>query len=294
MNVSKPIVAVMSAAALFACHREEGGKGVEIPPPAPGNHFASPAGPGTRASVRERLDPPVAEEVAAELGKDQAAFARLPEGEQIRFRNLVDGAGQALRKHRPRKALNLLNEARRLRLIDQDLLLFRGAAWMQLREYDTACRYFQLGLRYYPEFTPLELNLAECHFMRGRYAESEELLARTLGDNPEMPLPTLRVLEFRSLLCLLQLGRAEEARRRVEGGAADATPFDRYARAAIRLAAGSDEQAQALLAGARSVGAPQARAPYEECLIASGLISGQLPLPPVEEDTLPEDPGGGE
>ena len=293
MKCPNPIVVALAAAALFACHREGNGPGV--PPPPKAQEDRPPTAAHAPVSLpRPPAGPPVAEEVASELAKDKAAFARLPDEEQARFRRLVDEAGQVLRKYKPRKALALLNEARRLRAIDHDLLLFRGLAWMQLREHETACRYFERGLRYYPEFTPLQFNLAECEFMRGRYAESEALFAQTLGERPELPLPTLRILEFKSLLCLLKLEQSEEARRRIEAVVADGTPFDRYAKAAWRLKAGPDDQARSLLASARSVFTPAARIPYEESLIACGLIDGQLPPPPVEEDAPPGNPGEAE
>lgn len=141
----------------------------------------------------------------------------------------------------------------------------RGAVLTKLGEYDEAERIFLSVLADDPDHFPASFNLAEVRYLRGDH-EGALAAFNALRDRD----PRNELLRFKVFLCLLRLGRADDARKAADGLIpAGSTPAWYFARAALSRADGDSRAADRHLGAARAIYGEGACRIFEESLATS-------------------------
>ena len=132
---------------------------------------------------------------------------------------------------------------------DLSVLNLRGAILTKLGRYDEARRLFESILANDPEFFPAAFNLGEVEFIAGNHARALENFQRMRRRDPRNEL-----VRFKIFLCLLSLGKDDEAQKIAAGlTRAGSTPAWYYARAVLARKAGDEAAVRENLSAAVSI-----------------------------------------
>lgn len=136
---------------------------------------------------------------------------------------------------------------------DPFVLNLFGAAYTRKKDYAKAKKYFDQSLEKVPDFFPAKFNLGELMFLQRQYAEALEFFSKMLEKDPRNEL-----LQFKVFLCLLQLGKKDEAQKalgRVKYPGD--TPAWYYSQAAWESKQGNNKKAIEYLTGAKYIFGPK-------------------------------------
>lgn len=132
---------------------------------------------------------------------------------------------------------------------DLSVLNLRGASLTKLGRHDEAKQIFNAILDTDSGYFPAAFNLGETQFLAGDYESALETFDRLRRRDPRNEL-----VRFRAFLCLLVLGRQNEAERMARGLVpAGSTPAWYYAQAMLARKAGDEAVARKHLNAARSI-----------------------------------------
>jgi tetratricopeptide (TPR) repeat protein len=156
-------------------------------------------------------------------------------------------------------ALGHLREAERRDPNSGDILNLLGAVYTKMKDYAQARSYFERSLAQEPTFFAPAFNLGELLFLEKQYPQALEAFSKLLIADPDNEL-----LQFKIVLCLSLLDRAQDARvlvarMKFPGN----SPAWYYARAALEMRDGDPRTARKLLATARVI-FPEATSLYDE------------------------------
>lgn len=132
---------------------------------------------------------------------------------------------------------------------DLSVLNLRGATLTKLGKHEEARELFTAILGTDPNYFPAAFNMGEVEFLAGNYEAALETFQRIRRRDPRNEL-----VRFKIMICLLKLGRDDEARKIADGLLpAGSTPAWYYAQALLARQAGDEKTARKHLSAARAI-----------------------------------------
>ncbi len=124
-----------------------------------------------------------------------------------------------------------------------------GAAYTKKKNFEAAEKCFDKALEKQPDFFPAKFNKGELLFLQRQYAEALEYFQKMLKADPRNEL-----LQFKALLCNLQLGEKEAAQKILKGIKYPGdTPAWYYSQAAVESKNGNKKKALEYVTGAKYI-----------------------------------------
>ncbi len=208
-----------------------------------------------------------------EAKKAQEEFLKLPVEKQQQFGKLMQEGQTLLGQKRVQEALEKFNEAETLWPLHPNVINLKGAALVNLRDFERATTYFEKGATLYPDFWQMRFNLAEMHFVQGNYKKGEEMFRQLLANEKAIEGPTRRLVDYKVILCVLKQGRADEAKKMIDKyDIYDDTPVHYYGLAAWHFAKGDKAKGEEWVANARRVYSQQTNSIFEDALTELGWL----------------------
>jgi len=150
---------------------------------------------------------------------------------------------------------------------DLSVLNLRAAALTKIGRHEEATKIFSGILAARPDYFPAAFNLAEVRFLAGDREGALEAFRQLRRRDPRNEL-----LRFKVFLCLVSLGRDEEAAKTSRAmNAAGLTPSWYYAQAVVARRAGDEAKAREHLRAARAIYGDQGCLIYDEALETAGF-----------------------
>lgn len=150
---------------------------------------------------------------------------------------------------------------------DLSVLNLRAAALTKTGRHEEAVKIFSGILAAKPDYFPAAFNLAEVRFLAGDREGALEAFRELRRRDPRNEL-----LRFKVFLCLVSLGRDEEAEKTSRAmSAAGLTPSWHYAQAVVARRAGDEAKAGEHLRAARAIYGDQGCLIYDEALGTAGF-----------------------
>ena len=225
------------------------------------------------------LVPAFAEETANELkpvAEWEQKFLNLPEAKRIEFVRAIEKAREMFTQKRIFETIDHLQKARAIHADSPDLENLLGACQVEFRDFDKAMEHFKQADKLSPETPNILFNIAEVQFVTKEWEKAEQTFSRILalvaGDKNQLAMA--RLVEFKQLLCLIKLGRVDEAKAMaVKYDLFDDSPFPYYAEAAIAYHEEREMDAEAAIArGNRIFADPAIVAPWQDTLMEFGYL----------------------
>jgi len=208
-----------------------------------------------------------------EAKKAQEEFLKLPAEKQQQFAKLMQEGQTLLGQKRVQEALEKFNEAETLWPLHPNVINLKGAALVNLRDFERAAKYFEKGAVLYPDFWQMRFNLAEMHFVQGNYKKGEEMFQQLLAHEKAIEGPTRRLVDYKVILCVLKQGRADDAKKMIDKyDIYDDTPVHYYGLAAWYFAKGDKAKGEEWVANARRVYSQQTNSIFEDALTELGWL----------------------
>jgi tetratricopeptide (TPR) repeat protein len=203
----------------------------------------------------------------------QAEFLKLPAEKREQFARLMNEGQALLAEKRVQEALEKLNDAETLWGVHPNLLNLKGAALVNIRDFERATGYFEKGVALYPDFWQIRFNHAEMLFVTDKFAESEKSFRSLLGKDQGIEGPTRRLVDYKIILCLIKQGKVDEAKKMIANyDIFDDTPVYYYSQAALHFEKGEKDKAEEWVGNARSVYGAQMAAVFEDALNELGWL----------------------
>jgi tetratricopeptide (TPR) repeat protein len=128
-----------------------------------------------------------------------------------------------------------------------------GAAYTKKRDFTAAQKYFDMSLAKQPDFFPAKFNIGELLFLQRRYAEALEHFQKMQETDSRNEL-----LQFKVFLCLLQLGKDDQAAKAMAAIKYPGdTPAWYYGQAAWESKKGNNKKALEYITGAKYIFGPK-------------------------------------
>lgn len=180
------------------------------------------------------LDDPAAKKTP-ELNAIQREFTNLPEQKRIDYAKHMNEVRRLFNQKRIFDAIDEISKARKIFAKDSETHNMLGSCYVEFRDFAKARIEFDKALALTPDLAPVIFNIAELEFVTRQWKSAEEKLAQTLKMLPENDLATLRLVEFKLLLCKIALNKNSEAEALAEkyDPLDDDSPFYYYAQAAL-------------------------------------------------------------
>ena len=204
---------------------------------------------------------------AALLAQQSAPPSPDPLVEQRRLAALLRQATTAYEKDDFQGAIKLLGSAAGDSADNLSVLNLRAAAMTRLGQHEEAGKIFSEILQADPNYFPAAFNMAEVKFLSGDREGALEAFRQLRRRDPRNEL-----LRFKIYLCLVSLGRQDEAA--VTLGAmspAGLTPSWYYAQAVAARREGNEAKAREYLHAARALHGEKGCALYDEALELVGM-----------------------
>ena len=186
---------------------------------------------------------------------------------QRRLANLLRQATAAYEGDDFQGALDLLGSAKGAAAADLSVLNLRAAALTRLGQYKEATEIFTGILRAKPDYFPALFNVAEVKFMSGDREGALEAFRQLRRRDRRNEL-----LRFKIYICLISLGREEDAARTVGAMTpAGITPAWYYAQAVSARRQGDEPKAREYLHTAYALYGKEGCDLYDDALEVAGL-----------------------
>ena len=186
---------------------------------------------------------------------------------QRRLANVLRQATAAYERDDFKGALDMLGSVKGEASRDLSVLNLQAASLTRLGQYDEAARIFSDILRANSDYFPAAFNLAEVQFLSGDREGALEAFRQLRRRDPRNEL-----LRFKVYLCLVALGRDEEAAKTARAmHAASLSPSWYYAQAVAARRQGDENRARQHLRAARALYGEKGCAIYDEALELAGL-----------------------
>jgi len=207
----------------------------------------------------------------------QARYSLKDDKTKQNFANLMQTGANRLAQKRVQEALEAFNEAELIWPEYPELLNMKGAALVNIRDFDRATEYFGRALELYPSFWQAKFNLAEMHFVRGKFKDSLELFTGLLGNlkdlDVELDAMTRRLVDYKMILLHIKLDESQKAANLIANyDLFDDTPIFYYSNAAVQFHAGEEVKGQEWVMKARSVYSPEVNNLFEDSLMELGWM----------------------
>jgi len=240
---------------------EESGDPTATPTPSPTPPDQTPAPEGLTPKAKETFE----KLQSLDEEERETFFGHLQEAHRL----------QNPENRRTLEALLELHSAEQILPYHLNVLLTKGACLVQIRDFDRAAQYFDTANEIYPNRWELAFNRAEMDFVRGNWQEAKERFndllttyADILGED------TRRLVEFKTILCMLQLDEHEEALAAINRyDIYDFSPIHYYGMAAYHFATQEGSKAMEWIEHARRIYQGNQLAIYEDSLVEVGWIT---------------------
>jgi tetratricopeptide (TPR) repeat protein len=215
-----------------------------------------------------------AEETVTGLLPNQQDFLNLPEESRKDFVNHIGEASRMFQQKRIFEALERLEKAGTIFEASPEVYNLRGSCYVEMRAFEKALREFGEASALSRDNPSIEFNIAEVLFVTKQWQKSLEAFEKVLLKIPEQNTALARLVEFKILLCLKKVGRADDAVILAEKyDFMDDSPFHYYAQAALAYDDNRLVEAEQWLArAARVFQNPDIIAPWQDTLIEFGYI----------------------
>jgi tetratricopeptide (TPR) repeat protein len=190
------------------------------------------------------------------------------------FARHLESAKLLFQKRDIKAALVELDEAADLSVNDPDVQNLRGSCYVEMRDFDQALEAFEMAAEARKDNPSIQFNIGEVYFVTKRWQEALDVFEKVGGQLPPENTALARLVEFRVLLCMKQLGRNAEALALADRhDVQDESPYHWYAKAALAFDEGKPELAgEWLAAAAKRFPDPNDRAPWQDTLVEYGSI----------------------
>ncbi len=193
------------------------------------------------------------------------------------------------------ETIEKLEEAKAIFPDSPDVENLLGACQVEFRSFDDAMEHFRRAAELSPDSPNILFNIGEVQFVTKKWQEAQTTFQKVLDliGEDEKQLQLQRLVEFKLMLCLLQLDRVEEAKQMAEKyDAFDDSPYPYYAEAALEFHQGDELGAELSLRRAQRIfRSPEMLSPWQDTLMEFGYIKSFLGASLEElEEAAPEPP----
>jgi tetratricopeptide (TPR) repeat protein len=227
------------------------------------------------ASAQETPEAPAGQPA---YNAQQQAFLNLPKEEREKYISHMMEARRFLGEKRIFEALDEIAKGRAIFADDADAYVLYGSCQVELRAFDKAMAAFQKADELAPNAPGVRFNISEIYFVSKEWDKADAIYEDLLKDGAAkgnlLGKQLLRLVEFKSLLCKIKLGKLEEAEvLSKKYDFLDDSPYYYYANAAMAYSKEETLKAEEWLARARRVyRAPGLLETWQDTLIEFGYI----------------------
>lgn len=178
---------------------------------------------------------PVAEEKTPELNALQKEFTNLPEQQRKDFVAHLQEAGRLFNQKRVFETLEELHKANKIFGKSAETYNIQGSCYVEFRDFVKARKCFDEALKLGPDLAEVHFNIAEMEFVTRNWQACIDKMKLTLTKLPANSTATIRLVEFKIMLCLIALNKNDEANAMAEkyDPIDDDSPFYYYAQASL-------------------------------------------------------------
>lgn len=212
--------------------------------------------------------------VTPEAKAARERFDKLPEEERAKFARLMNEAQALLAQRRVQEALEKLTDAEQIWSEHPNVLNLKGAALVNIRDFERASEYFSKATKLYPGFWQAKFNYAEMNFVRMKFPRAEEQFRNLLEESgDDLEATTRRLIDYKIIICLLKQGKGPEAEELTKNyDIFDDSPVYYYAMAAAHFEKGEKDKAEEWVRNARRIYPKQTNAIFEDALVEMGWL----------------------
>ena len=250
--------------------KENAGPGVKVALPDEEAETAPGASARPGAGGLPEIDVSIS---TPEAKKAQEEFLKLPQDKKDKFGALMQEGQSLLGQKRVQEALTKLNEAEVLWPLHPNIINLKGAALVNIKDYERAHQYFEKGTALYPNFWQLRFNLAEMKFVSKDYKKAEAIFQELLDRVKQLQGTTRTLVEYKVILCVIKEGRSDEARKMIDKyDIYGDTPIYYFGLAAWYFEKGDKAKGQEWVKNANKVYGPEVSGIFGDALIELGWI----------------------
>lgn len=230
------------------------------------------------AFAQETPEAPEAPAGQPAYNAQQQAFLNLPKEDRDKYISHMMEARRFLGEKRVFEALDEISKGRTIFADDADAYVLYGSCQVELRAFDKAMEAFKKADELAPNAPGVRFNISEVYFVSKEWAKADAIYEELLKDGAAkgnlLGKQLLRLVEFKSLLCKIKLGKMEEAEvLSKKYDFLDDSPYYYYANAALAYSREDTLKAEEWLARARKVyRAPGLLETWQDTLIEFGYI----------------------
>jgi tetratricopeptide (TPR) repeat protein len=241
----------------------------------------SPLGAAAQDEATSTLDR------VTELMPNQQAFLNLPEEKRKEFIDHLANSSRLFQQKRIFESMDELGKASLIFPDSPELFNLRGSCFVEMRSFDKALAEFQKAAQLSKNNASVEFNIAEVYFVMKEWQKALDHFESVLKKIPESNLSLSRLIEFKMLLCMKNVGRHDDALILSEKyDYLDDSPFYYYAKAALAYDQKKLQEAEEWLARAsRIFRNMEIIAPWHDTLVEYGYIKsfyGEETVEPTE------------
>lgn len=183
--------------------------------------------------AQEKKDEKTDESISG-MSANQQAFLNLPEQRRKEFLSYLTDASRLFQQKRIFESLDALDKAYSIFNESAEIYNLRGSCYVEMRSFDKALAAFQKAAELSKQNPSVEFNIAEVYFVKKDWKNALQSFEKVLKLLPESNKALARLVEFKILLCLKQVGRDDDALILAEKyDYMDDSPFHYYAQAAL-------------------------------------------------------------
>jgi tetratricopeptide (TPR) repeat protein len=208
------------------------------------------------------------------LTPNQKAFLNLPEERRTEFAKHLGEANRLFQQKRIFECIDVLSKASAIFPDSPELHNMRGSCYVELRNFDKALQEYEKAAALSKDNPSIQFNIGEVYFVTKQWQKSYDVFAGVLKQLPEAAASMARLVEFKQLLCLIRLDRAQEAAVLAEKyDYMDDSPFHYFANAALAYEKKDELKAEEWMAMAsRIFNNPAILSSWQDTMIEFGYI----------------------
>ncbi|BCX50381.1 hypothetical protein HAHE_42890 [Haloferula helveola] len=211
----------------------------------------------------------------AKLAPWQQDYLNLPQDRREEFKKHLSKASELFKQKRIFETIDELNAAENIFDDSPEVETLYGACQVEFRAFDKAMEHFERANALTPGNGSVLFNIGEVYFVQKRWDDAQKAFERVLLLlDADDQFAMTRLTQFKILLCMIKLGKPDEARKLVDKyDILDDSPYPYYAEAAMAYHDGDELKAEAALARAARIFRQEAiLAPWKDTLMEFGYI----------------------
>jgi tetratricopeptide (TPR) repeat protein len=227
--------------------------------------------------VAQAADTPAVQEPAKqpkELLPNQQEFLKLSGESRKEFFKHFSEATRLFQQKRIFESLDEIDKAEKIFSDSPEIFNLRGSCFVEMRAFDKALVEFKKSAAIDKNNGSIEFNIGEVYFCTKEWQKAYDQFQRVLKLLPVDNIALGRLVEFKILLCDIQLGKINDATILSEKyDFLDDSPFYYYAKAAMAYQAKNSIKAEEWLQiASRIFQDPNVLAPWQDTLVEYGYM----------------------